>query len=163
MKAAFHLGAQAALGFNRPKFAARLGQQQVHFGTVAGSVKVPLHVRGRVSQQVFNRKTFPTRADHRVGKQRFLGLDVQQGMHHSAAAYIGGCQVLKKWLSYWEQRVLGRALKMTEIQEVIAMARRFAALELLRPRLDKNYQQVAGATWLPKAALSERVQSLPSL
>ncbi|WP_349278021.1 type ISP restriction/modification enzyme [Polaromonas hydrogenivorans] len=41
---------------------------------------------------------------------------------------IGGYQVIKKWLSYREQRVLGRALSMDEIMEVTAMARRLAAL-----------------------------------
>ena len=51
---------------------------------------------------------------------------------------IGGYQVIKKWLSYREQHVLGRALKMAAIQEVTAMARRLAALVLLQPRLDKT-------------------------
>jgi hypothetical protein len=35
---------------------------------------------------------------------------------------IGGYQVIKKWLSYREQRVLGRALTMGEIMEVTATA-----------------------------------------
>lgn len=56
---------------------------------------------------------------------------------------IGGYQVMKKWLSYREQRVLGRALTMAEIIEVTAMARRLAALVLLQPRLDENYRAVA--------------------
>lgn len=60
---------------------------------------------------------------------------------------IGGYQVIKKWLSYREQRVLGRALTMDEIMEVTAMARRLAALVLLQPQLDDNYQTVAAATW----------------
>lgn len=60
---------------------------------------------------------------------------------------IGGYQVIKKWLSYREQRVLGRALTMAEIMEVTAMARRLAALVLLQPKLDDNYQTVATATW----------------
>ena len=60
---------------------------------------------------------------------------------------IGGYQVIKKWLSYREQRVLGRALTMAEIMEVTAMARRLAALVLLQPELDSNYQTVAAATW----------------
>lgn len=60
---------------------------------------------------------------------------------------IGGYQVIKKWLSYREQRVLGRALSMAEIMEVTAMARRLAALVVLQPTLDKNYQSVATATW----------------
>lgn len=62
---------------------------------------------------------------------------------------IGGYQVMKKWLSYREQRVLGRALTMAEIIEVTAMARRLAALVLLQPRLDENYRAIAAATWTP--------------
>jgi Type ISP C-terminal specificity domain/N-6 DNA Methylase len=60
---------------------------------------------------------------------------------------IGGYQVIKKWLSYREQRVLGRALTMGEIMEVTAMARRLAALVLLQPMLDENYRNIAAATW----------------
>lgn len=60
---------------------------------------------------------------------------------------IGGYQVMKKWLSYREQRVLGRALTMAEIVEVTTMARRLAALVLLQPKLDENYQAVAAGTW----------------
>ena len=60
---------------------------------------------------------------------------------------IGGYQVIKKWLSYRDQRVLGRAMTMAEIMEVTAMARRLAALVLMQPRLDKNYHAVAAATW----------------
>lgn len=60
---------------------------------------------------------------------------------------IGGYQVIKKWLSYREQRVLGRALTLTQIMEVTAMARRLAALVLLQAQLDENYQTVAATTW----------------
>jgi hypothetical protein len=60
---------------------------------------------------------------------------------------IGGYQVIKKWLSYRDQRVLGRPLTMAEIMEVTAMARRLAALVLLQPQLDENYLAVAEATW----------------
>ena len=54
---------------------------------------------------------------------------------------------MKKWLSYREQRVLGRALTMAEIMEVTAMARRLAALVLLQAALDANYKSVVAATW----------------
>ncbi|MBV5299110.1 MAG: N-6 DNA methylase [Rhodoferax sp.] len=60
---------------------------------------------------------------------------------------IGGYQVIKKWLSYREQRVLGRALTLIEIMEVTAMARRLAALVLLQPQLDDNYRAAAADTW----------------
>ena len=61
---------------------------------------------------------------------------------------IGGYQVIKKWLSYREQRVLGRPLTMAEIMEVTAMARRLAALVLLQARLDENYHTASKATWV---------------
>jgi len=57
--------------------------------------------------------------------------------------YIGGYQVIKKWLSYREQELLGRALKSEEAREVTAMVRRIAALILMQPALDENYRQVA--------------------
>ena len=41
---------------------------------------------------------------------------------------LGGYQVLKKWLSYREQRVLGRRLRAEEIQHFADTARRIAAL-----------------------------------
>jgi Type ISP C-terminal specificity domain len=59
---------------------------------------------------------------------------------------IGGYQVIKKWLSYREFELLGRALTPDEAREVTHMARRIAALILLQPELDKNYQAVKDAT-----------------
>jgi len=52
---------------------------------------------------------------------------------------IGGYQVLKKWLSYREQRVLGRALGVEEAREVTAITRRIATLLLLSSVLNENY------------------------
>jgi hypothetical protein len=60
---------------------------------------------------------------------------------------IGGYQIIKKWLSYREQRVLGRAMTMDEIMEVTAMARRLAALVLLQTQLNDNYHSVVGDTY----------------
>lgn len=60
---------------------------------------------------------------------------------------IGGYQILKKWLSYREAPVLGRALTVAEAREVRDMARRLAALVLLEPELDANYHAVAAAAW----------------
>ena len=55
---------------------------------------------------------------------------------------IGGYQVIKKWLSYREQDLLGRSLKQEEVMEVTQMARRIAAILLLEPELDANYEVV---------------------
>ncbi len=55
---------------------------------------------------------------------------------------LGGYQVVKKWLSYREYKVLGRALHEDELREVQNMIRRIAALLLLGPELDANYERV---------------------
>ena len=52
---------------------------------------------------------------------------------------LGGYQAIKKWLSYRERDVLGRALKPEEVREVSDMVRRIAAILLLGPALDANY------------------------
>lgn len=56
--------------------------------------------------------------------------------------YIGGYQVIKKWLSYREKALLGRPLTPDEAREVMNMARRLAAIVLMEPALNANYQQV---------------------
>ena len=53
--------------------------------------------------------------------------------------YIGGYQVIKKWLSYREQPLLGRSLTIEEAREVTGMARRLAAIILMEPALNQNY------------------------
>jgi hypothetical protein len=60
---------------------------------------------------------------------------------------IGGYQVIKKWLSYREQKLLGRALTKDEVRYVQEMARRIAAILLLEPALDANYQNVKAHTF----------------
>jgi len=55
---------------------------------------------------------------------------------------IGGYQVIKKWLSYREADLLGRALTPDEARTVTEMVRRLAAVLLLQPALDANYQAV---------------------
>ena len=60
---------------------------------------------------------------------------------------IGGYQVMKKWLSYREEKLLGRSLSMDEAREVRDMARRIAAILLLEPALDENYGSVKAATY----------------
>jgi REP element-mobilizing transposase RayT len=55
---------------------------------------------------------------------------------------IGGYQVIKKWLSYREEKLLGRPLSKDEVRYVQEMARRIAAILLLEPTLDANYRAV---------------------
>ena len=64
--------------------------------------------------------------------------------------YLGGYQVLKKWLSYREhgtdeKPVLGRALTKEEARAFTDIARRVSALVLLQKQLDQNYRAVAAA------------------
>jgi hypothetical protein len=61
--------------------------------------------------------------------------------------YIGGYQVIKKWLSYRERALLKRNLTPDELSEVSAMVRRLAALRLLEPELDRNYEAVKANTY----------------
>lgn len=61
---------------------------------------------------------------------------------------IGGYQVLKKWLSYREQSLLGRAITVDEMREFTGIARRLTALLLLEPALDANYQNVKQSVYV---------------
>lgn len=58
---------------------------------------------------------------------------------------LGGYPVIKKWLSYREQPLLGRALTPEEARYVMKMVRRIAAILLMGPRLDENYRAVKAA------------------
>lgn len=60
---------------------------------------------------------------------------------------IGGYQVIKKWLSYRERPLLGRDLKPEEARYVSEVTRRIAAILLLGPALDANYQAVKADTY----------------
>jgi len=60
---------------------------------------------------------------------------------------IGGYQVIKKWLSYREQPLLGRPLTKDEVRYVQEMARRIAAILLLEPALDANYEAIKKSTY----------------
>ena len=55
---------------------------------------------------------------------------------------LGGYQVIKKWLSYRESALLGRALRLDEVEYVQQVARRIASLLLIGPELDANYEAV---------------------
>ena len=61
--------------------------------------------------------------------------------------YIGGYQVIKKWLSYRESVLLGRPLILDEVTEVTNMTRRIAALLLLEKELNDNYQKIKSNTY----------------
>lgn len=58
---------------------------------------------------------------------------------------IGGFQVLRKWLSYRDKRVLGRDLTISEAREFTSICLRLTQLILLTPELDRNYLTATGA------------------
>src|SRR5206468_4247713 len=60
---------------------------------------------------------------------------------------LGGYQVLKKWLSYREQALLGRPLQVDEVSYFGQVVRRIAALLLLGPELDANYRRIKETTY----------------
>ena len=64
------------------------------------------------------------------------------------AMTIGGYPVVKKWLSYREYKVLGRALKTEELTYIAEVVRRLKALLLLGDDLDANYRKAAQAKQL---------------
>ena len=67
-----------------------------------------------------------------------------EGVPEAVWAYsLGGYQVLKKWLSYREQTLLGRPLHWDEAKHFTDLVRRIAALLALGPALDANYQRHA--------------------
>ena len=55
---------------------------------------------------------------------------------------LGGYQVLKKWLSYREQTLLGRPLTVDEVTYFRDTIRRITTLLGLGPQLDQNYAEV---------------------
>jgi hypothetical protein len=59
---------------------------------------------------------------------------------------IGGYQVMKKWLSYRDFKVLARDLTVAEAREVETMARRLTILKSLEPALDENYRAVKASS-----------------
>lgn len=59
---------------------------------------------------------------------------------------LGGYQVLKKWLSYRENALLGRVLSSDEAREFTHIARRIAALLLLESALNENYERIQDDT-----------------
>lgn len=69
--------------------------------------------------------------------------NVPSGVWHYT---IGGYQVIKKWLSFREHKVMGRALSLDELQEVAKIARRITALLLLRTTLDTNYLNIKSSS-----------------
>jgi hypothetical protein len=74
--------------------------------------------------------------------------------------YIGGYQVLKKWLSYRERQLLGRALSVDEAREITGMARRLVAIALLHKALDENYRSIISHTYAWQNIIDDKTKPL---
>ena len=61
---------------------------------------------------------------------------------------LGGYQVLKEWLSYRERDLPGRPLTREETRKVAHMPRRLAAIFLMEPALNVNFQVVKNSCYL---------------
>jgi Type ISP C-terminal specificity domain len=71
--------------------------------------------------------------------------------------FIGGYQIIKKWLSYREFEFLGRPLTTMEADEVTAMVRRLTTLCLMQPELDANYSNIKEASYMFPAGVPATV------
>ena len=72
---------------------------------------------------------------------------------------VGGYQVLKKWLSYREQTVIGRDLTLAEVHHVQQTARRIAAVLLLEAELDGSYAAAVDEALVPTAGPEGRLKT----
>lgn len=77
---------------------------------------------------------------------------------------LGGYQVIKKWLSYREKELLGRSITKEEARHVTDVARRIAALLLMGPALDANYEAVKSNTypWRPTLHMGFDLDLMPN-
>ena len=110
-----------------------------HFGS--GSAVMP--GAGRTSERDFRaqERTALAATGAVLGKTTFdIHLNDRARFRNVPAAVwnyrLGGYQVLKKWLSYRERKVLGRPLRPNEVQHFTETARRIAAILLLIHRND---------------------------
>ena len=61
---------------------------------------------------------------------------------------IGGHQVLKKWLSYREYKVIKRSIKPEEAREFTNICRRIGAILFLEMALDDNYKKIKSNAYI---------------
>lgn len=64
------------------------------------------------------------------------------GSRARAAYTLGGYQIIKKWLSYRANDVIGRSITREEVREIRDISRRIASILLLEKSLDANYMRI---------------------
>ena len=109
------------------------GHEQVHAGRKTRSI---MPGSGRVA---------PHPADPGGALDVYLSDRVRwSNVPRSARGFtLGGYPVLKKWLSYREEKLLGRSLRPDEALHFTQTARRIAALRALEGELDAHYRAMA--------------------
>ncbi len=114
--------------------------------------------KGRSQERAYTSEELACFAQLGVGGEDLLGATTHDVYLNDVAYWkniptriwgytIGGYQVIKKWLSYREEPLLGRPLTPEEVREVRDMARRIAAILLLEPQLNANYEAVKQTTY----------------
>ena len=100
-----------------------------------GTARAVMPGQGRVVERPFSPEERAAMGDHlpALGASTFdVYLNARAFWLNVPAAVwtykLGGYQVLKKWLSYRESGVLGRPLRIEEIQHFTATARRIASI-----------------------------------
>ncbi|HXF40806.1 MAG TPA: type ISP restriction/modification enzyme, partial [Blastocatellia bacterium] len=131
----------------------------------AGKGGITMPGKGRLNEREYT----PTELEAIASGVEALGLSTEQALAHlgettfdiylnEVACWrnvpsrvwdytIGGYQMIKKWLSYRERELLGRPLTPEEAREVMNIARRIAAILLLEPALDANYESVKASCY----------------
>lgn len=116
---------------------------KAHWGSYANGKTMP--GKGKTKLRSFTTEENLALDNHKLGENAvdvFLNDDVYWRCVPSRVweYTLGGYQVIKKWLSYREHGVLGRALSVEEAREVTGMVRRIAAILLLESSLNQNFQ-----------------------
>ena len=109
----------------------------------AGKGGVTMPGKGKTESRPFTELEQPTLGEETLDVYLNAGCYWKNVPRPAWEFTLGGYQVLKKWLSYREFELLGRPLSADEALEFSGMARRIAALVLLRPKLDENYRACA--------------------
>ena len=128
------------------------GHQQIRVQNSGATSRIVMPGKGRTETRTRNDEESESLSS---GQIELLGDEVKDvylnentywsGIPEAAWNYkIGGFQVLRKWLSYREEAVLGRPLNFGEARQFRSIARRLTELVLAGPELDSNYRAAAG-------------------
>lgn len=128
----------------------------------AGRAGITMPGRGKIEERAYSEAERDTLAaiaeSHELAPEQVLALLGEQttDIYLNDVAYwrnvpsrvweytLGGYPVLKKWLSYREEPLLGRPLTVEEVSYISEVVRRIAAILLMEPALNGSYGRVKG-------------------